>query len=226
MNYAHTVEIKVHKTCGSVEKFIQSDPESIQRLVHDFQPDLIFAREKLIIAGDNFLTSFPTDQVVRVDMVSKPSTHLIFPSGIVDAVELTEAEYRGLLKNPELGERWNEKRAGNASTVVFLDVEATGQQPIFLAIETPVGPADDNPAAILNPLYPLVAPGTVCFRMRSGGIAALNPRHLVRFILFPLSQPLPQAWPAEREDDPQSPGLFSSNNQGFAGRETMERQYR
>ena len=227
MNYpTHHLEIHVHKICGSTEKFIQGDGKSVSRLINEFQPDLLFAREKLIIAGGDCLTSFRTDQVVRVDLISEPSTHLIFPPGIVDAVEMTEAEYRGLLQNTEARAQWNEKRAEDASTVAFLDVEMTGQPPLFLAVETPAGPPDDNPAAILCPLYPLVTSGTLCFRMRSGGIAALNPRHLVRYVSFPLSQPLLEAWPAERENESLAPGLFSSNHQEITSRETMEKLYR
>ncbi len=149
MNYvAHHLKIHVHKTNGSIEKFVQSDAEAIRRIVNEFQPDQIFAREKVIITGGNLLTSFPTRQVTRIDLISEPSSHLIFPPGIVDAVELTEAEYRGLLQNPALEEQWNQKRARDISTVVFLNVEMAGQPSLFLALEVSLEPPDDHPEAV------------------------------------------------------------------------------
>ncbi len=204
MNYlAHYLEIHVHQHNRLIEKFIQSEPERIKYLLNEFEPERLFAREKIIIAGGRFLTSFPAAQVVRIDFISEPSSYLIFPPGIVDAVELTEAEYWGLIENPELGGEWSQKRGQDDSTVVFLEVEMAGQSPIFLALEIVLEPPDERPEAILRPLYPLTTM-TLCFRMRNGGIAVLNLTHLVRFVLFPATQQAPKsAWPAYWANDPE-----------------------
>ena len=91
--------------------FTQSEANLVNNIVNEFQPTQLFNREKIIIAGDNALTSFPARQVVRIDLVSEPPFHWILPPGIVDAVELTETEFRALLQNPELGDRWDQARA-------------------------------------------------------------------------------------------------------------------
>ncbi|MGB8369262.1 MAG: hypothetical protein ACLPYZ_04675 [Limisphaerales bacterium] len=207
------LQIHIHKVDGSVETFTQSEAGLVNSILNEFHPARIFTREKIIIADGNSLTSFPVHQVVRIDLVSEHLSHWILPPEIVDAVELTETKFRALLQNPELGDWWNQAQAQEAPVVAFLDVEMAGQQPLFLALEVPLEPPADRPEAILYPLYPLTTP-TLCFRMRTGGIAALNLLHLIRFTLFPAPQPAPaEAWPAHRVKNPQ----FKRRDRGFRG---------
>ncbi len=196
MNHsAQDLEIHIHKVDGSIERFIQSEAGLVKRILNEFQPDRIFARDKITIAGVNSLTSFPVRQVVRIDLVSEPSPHWILPPEIVNAVEVTETEFWSLLQDPELGDRWNQARTQDASVVAFLDVEMAGQQPLFLALEVPLEPPTEQPEAIL---YPLKTPA-LWFRMQTGGIAALNLLHPTRFTFFPAPQQTPMvAWPAYR----------------------------
>jgi hypothetical protein len=197
------LEIRIHKVDGSIERFIQSEAALIERILNEFQPARIFVREKIIIADSNSLTSFPTRQVVRIDLVSEPPFQLILPPGIVDAEELTETEWRARLQNAQPGNRLNQARAQDASVVVFLDVKMAGQQPLFLTLEVCLELLTDQPEAILYPLYPLATPA-LCFRMRSGGVAILNLVHLTRFTLFPAPPRTPMVtWPANWAKDPQ-----------------------
>jgi len=212
-NPIQSLQIHIHKVDGSVETFTQSEAGQVNRILNEFQPVRIFTREKIIIADSDSLTSFPTSQVVRIDLVSEPSPHPILSQGIVNALELAETEFRALLQNPELGERWHQARARQASVVAFLDVEMAGQQPLFLASEVPLSPPVDRPEAMLHPLYPLTIPA-LCFRMRNGGVAVLNLFHLKRFTLFPSSQPAPvEAWSACRAKNMQ----HRHPAQGFRG---------
>ena len=217
------LQIHIHKTDGSVTTFTQSEANLVNSIVNEFQPTQLFNREKIIIAGDNALTSFPARQVVRIDLVSEPPFHWILPPGIVDAVELTETEFRALLQNPELGDRWDQARAQNASVVAFLEVEMAGQPPLFLALEVPLEPPVDRPEAILYPLYPLTLPG-LCFRMRTGGIASLNLVHLLRFTLFPAPQQTPaEAWPAHSANGPQPDRVAGDSRAQINGKPQLSR---
>jgi hypothetical protein len=213
MNYLpQNLGIHIHKVDGSIESFTQSEAGLIKRILNEFHPVQVFAREKIIVADGNSLTSFPAHQIVRIDLVSEPSSHLIFAPGVVDAVEFTEAQYQALLNSPELGNEWNQLRAQNTSVVVFLEVELVGQKPLFLALEAPIDsfePLSDRPETILYPLYPL-AITSLCFRMQNGGVATLNLQHLMRFTLIPAPQDSPiSAWPAHLAINPhsQSPTL-------------------
>ena len=218
-----SLQIHIHKVDGSVETFTQSEVGLVNSILNEFQPGRIFTRGKIIIADGNSLTSFPASQLVRIDLVSGSSFHWILPPEIVDAVELTETEFLALIQNPELGDQWNQPQAQEASVVAFLDVEMTGQQPLFLALEVPLEPPADRPEAILYPLYPLTTP-TLCFRMRTGGIAALNLLHLIRFTLFPAPQQAPaEAWPAHQANGSQ-PDRFAGDGHGSVdGKQPLSR---
>ncbi len=215
---AQNLEICVHKTDGTFERFVQNEADLAKCILNEFQPGQIFDREKIIIADRSSLTSIPTRQVVRVDLVSEPPVHWTFPQGIVDAVELTGAEFQVLHQNPEIHDPRNQVRVLEDSVVRFLEVEMAGQQPLFLALELALEPSTNRPEAILHPLYPLAMPA-LCFRMRTGGVAALNPRHLVRFTLFPAPQLQPgAAWPAHRIKSQQRERSARQAGEALAGR--------
>jgi len=191
------LEIHLHNVDGSLEKYIQSETDRIQQVLNDFQPAQIFCREHIIIAVENSLTIYATRQVVRIDLVSESSVHWVLPPGIVEAVELTEAEFRALHQDPEMIDRWKQAQAQDTSLVAFLQLETAGQPPLFLAMEIQLPPPDG-----LETVLPLLAAPALCFRMRNGGVAALNLAHLVRFTFFPaLQPPPPNAWPANRVNE-------------------------
>jgi hypothetical protein len=221
MNHpAQNLRIHIHKVDGSMETFTQSEADLVNGILNEFQPVRIFNQEKIIIAGNNSLTSFPVHQVVRIDLVSENLSHWILPPGIVDAVELTETEFRALLQNPELHDRWNQARTQETSVVTFLDLEMAGQKQLFLAMEV-ISETQAEPSATFP--FPLSMP-TLCFRMRTGGIAALNLVNLTRLTLFPGPQPAPaKAWPAHQANG-SPPDRFAGDLRGsVAGKQPLPR---
>ena len=193
-----------------METFTQSETGMVNRILNEFQPARIFSREKIIIAGDNSLTSFPAHQVVRIDLVSEHLSHWIIPQGLVDAVELTETDFGALLQNPELHDRWNKPRTQETSVVTLLDLEMAGQKPLFLAMEVTVEAQLESPPAIPS----LLTVPTLCFRMRNGGIAALNLANLMRITFSPGPHPtFAEMWPAHRVNGSQ-PDPFAKDLHG------------
>ncbi|HTY87479.1 MAG TPA: hypothetical protein VMB80_08445 [Candidatus Acidoferrum sp.] len=206
---APNLEIRLYATDGSVERFRQNEAIPVKRKLNEFQPDQVFTRQKIIIVGRDSLTSVPTRQVVRLDLVSNPPERWIFPSEIADTVELTGAEFQALHQNLERGDPRRPAQGLEGAVASLLEVEMAGQQPLFLALETAPEPPLDRPEAILCPLYPLTLPG-LCFRLRTGGVAALNLFHLMRFTLYPAPPQTPiGAWPAQRGSNRRQ-GLYAS----------------
>ena len=201
MNTAnHLLQIDVHKVDGSVETFFQNDERLAKHILGEFQPGRIFTRDRIILAGDQSLTFFPVGQVARMDLVSEQLSRWMLPPGIVDAVELTGPEFQELLRNPKLYERQDAVWTREASVIVFLDIEVAGQPRLFLVMEAAEEPLADPLEAILS----LFNAPALCFRMRPGGLAALNLFHLVRYTLFPGPRLLPvEAWPAHQAKGPQ-----------------------
>ena len=201
MNTAnHLLQINIHKVDGSFETFVQNSESLARQILGEFQPDHIFTRDRIILAGGQSLTFFPISQVARIDLVSEPLSPWMLPPGIVDAVELAGTEFRALLRNPELYERQDSMWTQETSAIVFLEVEVAGQQQLFLVMEVTGEPLVDPLEATLS----LFKAPALCFRMRPGGVAALNLMHLMRFTIFPGPQLLPvEAWPAHQAKSPQ-----------------------
>ena len=219
MNHStQSLQIHIYKVDGSKETFTQDETGLVNRILNEFQPARIFSQEKIVIAGDNSLTTFPVHQVARIDLVSENFTHWIVPQGIVDAVELTETEFRALLQNPELHDRWDQARAQETSVVTFLDLEIAGQKPLFLAMEVVVDSHAESPAANGS----LLDTSTLCFRMRNGGIAALNLANLTRLTSLPNLPPKPaKAWPAHQVKGSQPDHGMGNPHGLFAGHPSL-----
>ncbi|HTQ51280.1 MAG TPA: hypothetical protein VMJ12_11250 [Candidatus Acidoferrales bacterium] len=198
--HCHRLFIHMHKVNGSSETFIQNEESLIKHVLREFQSDSIFHQDQIVIAGRHSATCLPTRQLVRTDLVSEQLSDWNFPPGMVHAVELTETEFRALLQNPELREQRNHVSPQDASVIVFFEVEMTGQSPLFLVREMAGEQFGDGRHVITD----LLSTRSLCFRMRSGGVAALNLCHLMRVTLFPGLHPAPnEAWPAERSQGSQ-----------------------
>jgi len=196
----HFLKIQIHKMDGSSETFIQDETDMAKRILGEFEPDRIFSRERIIIADHHSLTSFPVGGVVRLDLVFEPSLHWLPSAEMVRAVELSETEFHDMLLNPELRVQWDPEQPPEASAVVFLEVEMVGQPTLFLVMEIVGEPLVDPQKTVAT----LFAAPVLCFRMRSGGVAALNLAHLLRVTFFPGAQPVPlEAWPAQHVRNPQ-----------------------
>ncbi len=89
----------VRKVDGSFETFDQNDGYLAKRILGELQPDRVFNQDRIIIAGRYSPTFFSVGQAARIDLVS----------------ELTNAEFRALLQNPELRDERDQVRAQNAS---------------------------------------------------------------------------------------------------------------
>lgn len=193
------LHIHVHKVDGSSETFIQNDENLIKHILREFQSDNIYHRDQIMIASRHSATCLPVRQLVRTDLVSEQSSDWNFPASMVHAVELTETEFWALLQNPELREQQTQTRSPDTTMIVFFEVEMTGQSPLFLVMELAGQPFGDRLQAIAN----MFSTPSMCFRMRGGGVAALNLAHLMRVTVFPGSHPAPiEAWPAERSPGP------------------------
>src|SRR5947208_2677521 len=88
------LELHVHGVDGYVSAFVQSDIETIRKLIEQIHPGRLFTQPYLAVAGRHSLTVFPCAAVVRVDLVMNDFPDWPFHFGIADALELTEEEFR------------------------------------------------------------------------------------------------------------------------------------
>jgi hypothetical protein len=195
MNHAiPKLQIKIHKMDAVVTTFFQNDAGEVNKILDEFEPAQIFDRDRFVITDRNSITSIPVSKITRIDLISEQPPRLVFPVGIVDAVELTETEFKALTQNPEIQEKWSQMSTQDDSLVAFLDLELADGQRLFLTTEMHVELQSEELWKGIG--YPLNGSG-LCFRMRTGGVAVLNLTNLIRFTFFPKPvHPLAEAWHA------------------------------
>jgi hypothetical protein len=175
------LQIRIHKVDGSTTTILQNDPGEVKKLLEGFQPTQIFNRDRISFTDKNSITSLPVSKITQIDLEAEQHSHLLFPVGMVDAVELTGEEFQTLIRSPVMREQWDQISTLNASLVTFLDVEMADGQCLFLTVEMQ---AELQSELWKTMGFPLNGSG-FCFRMRTGGVAVLNLAHLTRLTFFP-----------------------------------------
>src|SRR5271157_6194352 len=173
------MKILIHTQEGSVGTFFQDNPALTARILEGIQPSKLFAGNIITIAGDYSLTTFAASSVNRVDFITEDLPLWKHPEDILDVVELSEDEFRerSHLNDPARLERRRSPKQTGEFALVFVEVEMTGGNRIFLAAKIKVG----LPAERLQRLRTLFSAASVHFRLRPRGTAILNLKNLVRF---------------------------------------------
>lgn len=197
MNHAMaSLHVNVHRVDGSHTTFIIDDLVEMKNLLAGFDPAQIFNRDRIVFTHGNSITSLPASKITRLDLVSEQLPQLVFPAGVVDAVELAESEYHALTQNPVMREQWNLLSAPEESLVAFLNLGMADGQNLFLTMEVQ---AELLQSDLWDASGFLFHGSGICFRMRAGGIALLNLAHVTRMTLFPKPpQRSADVWQAQR----------------------------
>ena len=192
------LEIRLYGADGAVENFVQPDAALADVILNDIQPARLFTSDKIVIAGAHSLTAFLPCRLTRIDFIREGVACWGFPAGFVDAIELSEEEFRekAHLDDPEHLEKRAQSRASGDFAVGFVDLEMVGRLHVFVAVEFVVG----LPVERMQRINLLLSAPSVHFRLRQGGIGALNLTNLVRFTVYPGPAEAPaNAWPAHHK---------------------------
>ena len=173
----------------------------------------MFAGNIITIAGDYSLTTFVASRVNRVDLIAEDLPLWKHPTEILDVVELSEDEFRerSHLSDPaRLEQRRSPKQTGEFA-MVFVEVELTGGNRIFLAAEIKVALEAER----LYRLHMLFSAPAVHFRLPQGGTSILNLKNLVRFTMNPGPDVTPMGvWPAHHLSRRQGSGRIAETMTG------------
>ncbi len=175
--------IRIHLTDGSVESFSPTTEAEAQKLWDRIEPSRLFAQPRLVLAGEHFKSVFVSANILRVDFIQDTYECWQFPGGYSDVVELSEAQFRKLahLDRPELMARREQPTPVGDLLVSFLKLHLAGSKPLFLMIEFPVKPPDEN----LSFIKFLLSKGGFHLRLRGGGIGVVNLAHLAGYTVYP-----------------------------------------
>jgi hypothetical protein len=200
------MQIRIHKVDGTDIAFVQNDPGEVKKILDSFQPARIFDQNRFTITDGDSITLLPVSKITRIDLLAELPAHLVFPLGIVDAVELNGAEFETLVRNPVMREQWEQMRTQEDSLVTFLDLELADGERLFLTQEMHI---DLQSEALRNSGWFPLEGSSLCFRMRSGCVAVLNLANLVRLTFFPKPvHALSGAWHARQCTKPMAAKIF------------------
>ena len=185
------LHVRVHKLDRSISTFVQEDFGKSKQILEDFRPMDLFNEQKIVLADRNSHTTIPVCQITRVDLDSGQHSHLLFPTGLVEAVELSKIEFETLIQNVTIRDQWKHLGEQDAFVVTFLNIEMADGQSVLLTMEVDA----KSPQGLSELRDYLLSRSGLCFRMRSGGVAVLNLANLARLTFFPGTlQPPAEAW--------------------------------
>jgi hypothetical protein len=190
-----SLQVNVCEVDGTTTTFLQNAATEASSLLDGFHPAEIFYQATLTITDKDSITSFPVSKITRIELVCEELPHLVFPVGIVDAVELTAKKFQSLIRNPVMRQQWGQLATKDDFLITFMEIQMTDGSCFFLTMEIPAG----DPAQTWK-LKGVPWNGSgLCFRMRSGGVAVLNLAHLTRLTFFPRPPEAPaDAWHARQ----------------------------
>src|SRR5580698_7796935 len=130
-----SLQIHIHKIDGSVSTFVKEDMGKSKQILNEFQPSEIFKRQKIVLADRNSHSTFPVSQITRIDLESEEHSHLLLHTGLVEAVELSRAEFEALIQNAAIRDQWKNLGEQDAFVVAFLNTEMADGQNVLLTME-------------------------------------------------------------------------------------------
>jgi hypothetical protein len=169
-----SLEVHVHGVDGHVSRFARSNPESVERLLREFQPKGIFAPRRLFLS-DGSRRVFACAAVVRVDLVMDGFPEWPFHPGISDVLEITEEEFQQRCHSGEVAA----ERPG-VRVVAFGKIELANGQRLYLELRAPAACVRMDQRSIAHAA--LSAP-SLFFRRRGGGAILVNTANIVRLTL-------------------------------------------
>jgi hypothetical protein len=174
------LKIDVYLVDGTVRKFVQRNPEQIQKILADVHPRKLFEEKFLRLAEPSFMTIFPSRSVVRVDFIMQGYPEWA-QTEILEVMQITPETFR-IKSNPERGAtpKATLSQIGQPFSGYCEFDLATGQR-IPVEIRTIV-PARSELGVMLS--Y-LLDTSTVVVKRIGGGIIFVNMSHAIRFRLHP-----------------------------------------
>jgi hypothetical protein len=172
------LDLRVHLTNGESAHFVQTDTAAATRLVEQARPERAFARPHLTVADAQCLTTFPTDGIERLDILTSPVPD--WQSETATVREVPEGKMAlGLDCRIIL-------RSGKT---VRLDITQRRHENLLLPVDF---------SLFLTRLFS----GKCLVGACEGGVFLLNPANIVRMDTYPsTASALPGSWRARQIKD-------------------------
>ncbi len=160
---------------GSRTRFIQKDADRINKTLRQLVTPRLFTPPLLTLASEHSVSAIPTRtiDVILAHMASPPP--LLLPSGWVDAVEVNDETLVNLADLEALA-------AAENKHVMLAEIHTVGDWMIRLKLETFAPATIQEKRQLWNHMLDVPA---IPFRLKAGGIGAINPANVVRVTVCP-----------------------------------------
>src|ERR1035438_10326326 len=160
---------------GSRTRFHQKDTDCINKTLRQLVTPRLFQPPLLTLASEHSISAIPTRTIDMILAHTSSPPLLPLPSGWVDVVEVNDEALVNLADLEALA-------AAENKHVMLVEIHTLGDWMIRLKLETMVPETVQEKGHLWNHLLDLPA---IPFRLKEGGIGAINPANIVRATVCP-----------------------------------------
>jgi hypothetical protein len=160
---------------GSRTRFYQKDTNCINKMLRQLVTPRLFIPPLLTLASEHSISAIPTRTIDMILAHTASPPTLPLPSGWVDVVEVNDEALVNLADLEALA-------AAENKHVMLAEIHTLGDWMIRLKLETIVPATIQEKRHLWNHLLDLPA---IPFRLKEGGIGAINPANIVRATVCP-----------------------------------------
>lgn len=160
---------------GSRARFYQNNAEIAAKTLRQLVSPRLFSPPLLTLASEHSMSAIPTRTIDMILANTASPPPLPLPSGWVDVVEVNDNVLCNLAELEALA-------AAENKHVMLAEIHTLGDWMIRLKLETIVPETIQEKRHLWNHLLDLPA---IPFRLKAGGIGAINPANVVRATVCP-----------------------------------------
>lgn len=160
---------------GSRARFYQNNAEIAAKTLRQLVSPRLFSPPLLTLASEHSMSAIPTRTIDMILANTASPPPLPLPSGWVDVVEVNDNVLCNLAESEALA-------AAENKHVMLAEIHTLGDWMIRLKLETIVPETIQEKRHLWNHLLDLPA---IPFRLKAGGIGAINPANVVRATVCP-----------------------------------------
>ena len=160
---------------GSRTRFHQNDPQIAETTLRQLVTPRLFQPPLLTLASEHSVSAIPTRTIDMILAHTASPPPLPLPSGWVDMVEVNDETLVNLAELDALA-------AAENKHVMLVEIHTLGDWMIRLKLETILPETVQEKRHLWNHLLDLPA---IPFRLKAGGIGAINPVNIVRATVCP-----------------------------------------
>ncbi len=160
---------------GSRTRFHQPDEHIAEKTLRQLVSPRLFSPPLLTLTSEHSISAIPTRTIDMIWARTASPPVLPLPSGWVDAVEVNDEALVNLADLEALA-------AADNKHVMLAEIHTVGDWMIRLKLETIITETVQEKRQLWNHLLDLPA---IPFRLKEGGIGAINPANIVRATVCP-----------------------------------------